>query len=223
MRGRIAIAIACASVLAAGMTPGNASAGERYEGGGTVAVAKINGVTVIDNGGAICRPGGASTGGACVSFADATIGSDGRGQSVYLGVTDDAVGADVAFQVCVDNNGDGVCGGPSGAGFERCGDDQFFSHDDEGKFHNPLGPLPNAFRQGCPGSSTHAGFVVFLCTGAHTVEGPDAHTHTVTDGTAATVVSDDSTPNYGTFCGGGGGAGIPVNGAVLQAKPYIVE
>jgi hypothetical protein len=223
MRSRFGAAISIAAVLAAGMTPGHAADGERYEGGGTVAVAKINGVTVIDNGAAICRPGGASTGGACVGFADVEPGSDGRGQSVYLGVLDDAQGADVAFQVCIDNNGDGVCGGPDGAGFQRCGDDQFFSHDDEGRFFNPLGPLPNSFRQDCPGSSSHAGFVVFLCTGVHSSDGTDAHAHTVTDGTAKTVVSDDATPSYGNFCGGGGGAGIPVNGAVLQAKPYTVE
>lgn len=222
MKARIATAISIVTVLMAGMTPGNAASSERYEGGGTVAVAKINGVTVVDNGAAICRPGGASTGGACVSFAD--VGADGRGGNVYLGVQDDALGPDVAFQVCVDNNGDGVCGGPDGAGGLECGDDQFFSHDDDGRFFNPLGPLPNSFRQGCPGSSAHAGFVVFLCTGVHQVRADAPHEHTVTDGTAATVVTDDATPSYGTFCGGsGGGSAIPVNGDVLQAKPYLVE
>lgn len=222
MRGRFASALSLATLVVAGTLPSDAVTAAYYEGGGTVAVAKINGVTVVDNGAAICRPGGSSTGGACVPFAE--VGSDGRGGNVYLGVTDETYGKEVAFQVCIDNNGDGVCGGPDGVGTARCGDDQFFSHDEDGRFFNPLGPLPNTFRQGCPGSAAHAGYVVFLCTGVHSSDATGPHAHQADAGFAATVTKDDATPAYGTFCGGSnGGVPIPVNGAVLQAKPYTLE
>lgn len=199
--------------------PGGAATPERYSGGGTVAVAQINGVTVVDNGAAICRPGADSTGGACVAFPERSAGTNPEN---YVKVADDTYGPNVAFQVCVDNNGDGVCGGASGVGTERCGDDQFFSHREDGSFANPLGPLPTSFRQGCS-TAGFPGYVVFLCTGVHSNDVAGPHQHDA-DAGAVSTASGDGKPNYGTFCGGGnGGTAIPVNGQLLQAKPYRVE
>lgn len=201
MRARIAAVASLVALVVATTTTGNAATGERYEGGGTVAVAKINGVTVVDNGAAICRPGGASTGGACVPFGE--VGADGRG-FVYLGVDDDTVGEDVAFQVCIDNNGDGVCSDfgqePAGKG---CLDQVYFSHGDDGLFHNPLGPLPSSRAPGCNTTTGWIGYIVFICEGVHVVKdgsanGGTPHVHPATTGTVSNAPSGTG---YGNFCG----------------------
>lgn len=219
MKSKLAAACAIGALSLAMAVPGEASpASENYAGGGTVAVAQINGVTVVDNGAAICRPGADSTGGACVGFP--VRSSDGTKPNNYVQVIDGTYGPNVAYQVCVDNNGDGVCGGEAGVGTARCGDDQFFSHREDGSFANPLGPLPVTFREGCGGG--FPGYVVFLCTGVHANDATAPHAHGADAGTVSTVAGDGD--NYGTFCGGGnGGSNIPVDGRVLQAKPYHVE
>lgn len=215
MRGKISAASIAMLIVGVIAAPSGASSdgGERYSGGGTVAVVQLNGVTVIDNGAAVCRPGGESTGGVCLPF--------GGDRDRYVGITDDTSGPDVAFQVCIDNNGDGVCGGEAGAGGLRCGDDQFFSHREDGSFANPIGPLPVSFRKGCEGGG-YAGYIIFLCTGVHSndVDGP--HQHTADAGTAR--VRSGQGDQFGSFCGGGGAGGsAPPATGVLQAKPYIVE
>ena len=178
-----------------------------YTGGGTF-VAKTPLGTVVDNGGAICQgTAGDGIGGGCLPFP-------GEGREGFVGVMDDSAGKEVAFQVCIDNNGDGICGGPQNDG--RCFDQIFFSHADDGKFFNPLGPLPTSFLSGC-GAGAHNGYVVLLCSGEH-VDATGPHTHAPRTGTISLTASGSG---YGDFCGGGasGGAANPVN---TVAKAYKV-
>lgn len=155
-----------------------------------------------------------SIGGGCVPF--------GVGNSIL--VTDMNAGLEVAYQVCLDNNGDGSCslttpaarvaagacvvvgtsttcereaadiGLPSGP----CDDELFFSHSDDGAFHNPLGPLPTDFKDGCPGGSWR-GYVVILCEGVHATAAP--HVHPVV---AGSITATTGGTGYGTFCGAPG-------------------
>jgi hypothetical protein len=160
--------------------------GEMYISGATAVVKDASGPPTIDDGVVICTSGG-GVGGACVPF--------GTGDSIA--VLDDAAGPDVAFQVCIDNNGDSVCTFQPGS-TEPCGDDVFFSHDDFNNFYNPLGRLPTSFRPGCPGG--FPGYVVFLCEGVHTPKGGGApHVHPATAG--STTLTTGGT-GFGNFCGG---------------------
>ncbi len=163
--------------------------------GGT-AVAKAEGGegALVDEGFVECDASdGSGIGGACVPF--------GPGDAIF--VTDDVAGLEVAFQVCVDNNGDSVCtspdrGDPTGGG--SCPDEVLFSHGRGGgplpDFFNPLGPLPTGFLPGCPGGP-FPGYVVFLCEGVHVAE--SAHTHPATTGVAKLTTGGTG---FGDFCGG---------------------
>ncbi len=217
--GRVKSLLPVTAMLAValfGQVGANAAASATYDQGGTTVVVRANGQSVIDNGGVICNSEGPSVGGGCVDFAVPTPGTNGGGLSVDDADNDE----DVAFQVCVDNNGDGICGGPQGNSKLPCGDDQFFSHDDGGRFFNPLGPLPTSFRRGCTGGEWH-GYVVFLCTGVHdgtsSAGGPGTpHTHGASSGVIKTTHDAEG---VGNFCGGGG-----IQGATgdLIAKAYVV-
>lgn len=179
-----------------------------YTAGGTFVV-KSGGLTVVDNGGVVCDGlTGSGVGGGCLPFPILDPAASGA----FIGVTDDAAGAHVAFQVCIDNNGDGVCGGlqPDGV----CVDQIFFSHADGGAFFNPLGPLPTRTLDGCAGA--FQGYVVLLCQGEHNDPQAGPHSHAVTQGTIA-FAPDGS--GYGDFCGGGGAAG---GGSPAAAKAYTV-
>ena len=91
------------------------------------------------------------------------------------------------------------------------------SHDDQGKFFNPLGPLPTTTLAGC--AKAFQGYVVLLCEGAHEVNG-SAHTHSVTQGTIALYPFG---AGYGDFCGGAGASGGTNEGFVdAVAKAYKV-
>lgn len=159
-----------------------------YTGSGTVVVKQGQRPPLLDEGALVCRPGqGTGVGGGCVSF-----GHDPNASSVA--VHDATAGPDVAFQVCIDNNGDGRCVSPD---FSACADQIFFSHDDEGNFFNPLGTLPISHKAGCPGG-VWDGYVVFLCTGVHDAAG--AHSHPATTGSILTANTPGS--GFGTFCGG---------------------
>jgi hypothetical protein len=165
--------------------PYTVGSGARYTGGGT-AVARENGQPAADDGTVVCNNGdNVGVGGFCTSF--------GGGDA--MSVHDDAAGEDVAFQVCIDNSGDGVCTSPDNSW--NCPDQVFFSHDDAGNFYHPLGPIPTGFLPGC-GAGAWQGYVVFLCEGTH-VNGASAHTHTATTGTGRVTTGGEGN---GNFCGG---------------------
>jgi hypothetical protein len=171
------------------VVPPGVDLGDRYAAGGTT-VARQSGQTAVDNGFALCdATHRAGTGGVCLPFTG--------GNGVH--VLDAVHGENVAFQVCVDNNHDNFCGFnpfdvPASTG--PCADDIVFSHDDNGAFHNPVGPVPTGFRAGCAqpaGARSWNGYVVILCEGAH-----DTHQHPATTGVAKV---DGAPEGTGTFCG----------------------
>ena len=171
----------------------------------TTAVVRSNGSALVDDGVLVCQPNGQGVGGACLlwsSLADA----------VY--VFDQALGTAIAFQVCIDNDGDGLC---IADGLGACSDDVYFSHSDSGAFFNPLGPLPTQFRAGCEGNGGFPGWVVLLCTGVHTAGG--THAHEALSGQVHGTFMDGT--GYGDFCGGNGG-GTPPPLASPFVKAYVV-
>jgi len=212
---------------------GSAFAGG-YVAGGTFVV-KSGDATPVDNGGAICQGlSGGGVGGGCLPLPSPF---SGFGTDVgFVEVVDNAADHNVAFQVCLDNNGDGKCGNPpaldtaeaAGAGLgladgtstnDQCRDQIFFSHADGGQFFNPLGPLPARTLEGCP--NAFQGYVVLLCTGEHNDPKVGAHTHTLTAGTIALAPVGSG---YGNFCGGGFGGGDPASGfGNFAAKRYVVN
>lgn len=206
---RIPLALAFMTTLAATALAGT------YQAGGTFVV-KTQFGTLLDNGGVVCDGvNGDGIGGGCLLFPAPVSGPDGRG-GAFVRVHDDVAGPAVAFQVCIDNNGDGICGGPQTD--PRCFDQIFFSHDDEGKFFNPLGPLPTSFLPGCEHNGGFGGYVALLCQGAHEVNG-SAHTHSLTTGMIGLAPFG---AGYGDFCGGGGAGGENGNNTAV-AKAYVVR
>ncbi len=201
---KIAAVAALAAVVA--MTLGSASA-QVYVSGGTVVFKQEGAPPAADNGTLACHSSGIGVGGACLPF---TPGG-------FVGVTDVLAGKNVAFQVCIDANGDGICTDGK-RDTQPCRDQIFFSHDDQGLFHNPIGPLPTAMPAGCGTTAPWKGYVVFLCEGVHVTRGsagPGApHTHTATTGTIANT-GPLAPSGFGDFCGAAGGE-RPVS------KPYTV-
>ena len=157
----------------------------RYEGSGA-RVVRAAGITLVDEGSMTCSATtGLGNGGTCLRFNPAV-----PDPAVF--VLDDALGPQVPFQVCVDNNGDGFCTSPEEG---PCADDIVFSHADGGAFFNPLS-VRGGFRPGCPGGA-YAGYIVFLCNGVHV--DATAHTHGGTTGIARLVTASSGS---GNFCGG---------------------
>ena len=195
------------ALLVAATLASQASAIQResaYVAGGT-AVVRSDGEALADNGALVCSTSmGVGVGGGCIRWAAAA------GLTSVL-VTDRAAGDVVAYQVCIDNNGDSICGGIQDP---RCPDQQFFSHADGGAFFNPLGPLPTAFLPGCAGG--FPGWVVFLCTGAHE-DSSGSHSHAATTGS---VLAWPKGTGYGNFCGANG-EGTAAEPTV--AKAYVVR
>ena len=197
--GRIAVGLALLFATVAVTTVARpADAAETYAYvAGTTAVARTGGSTVADSGTVVCAgapdaDAGAGVGGVCIPWS--------AGGSA-IEVVDGALGHDVAFQACVDNDGNLQCGGtPVISG---CADAVVFSHFDNGTFSNPLA-APTSFTSGCPGG--FPGWVVFLCQGAHDAGG--LHAHEATGGTVTTVASGGPS---GQFCG---------SPPVLPGKPY---
>jgi hypothetical protein len=171
------------------------SGADTYVAGSTAVVRSSPGGTVADSGFVLCADSPApSEGGACIPWS--------AGGSA-IKVVDAVNGTNVAFQVCVDNDGNQQCGGtPAIAG---CDDFLVFSHFDDGSFSNPLS-APTSFKSGCPGG--FRGWVVILCQGAHAAGTP--HTHEVTEGTVTSVGSGGPS---GQFCGAP--PGVP-------GKPYFL-
>ncbi|HEU0132452.1 MAG TPA: hypothetical protein VFQ85_15820 [Mycobacteriales bacterium] len=190
----LTVAAFAAAAMAAVAPAAHATVVARYAAATTGVVRDGNG-TVFDNGAVVCDTvHNAGTGGVCLPF--------GGGDAVA--VHDDVLGEDVAFQVCVDNNGDGLCGPSSPA--DPCPDQISFSHSDDGSFFNPVGPLPTGFLPGCTGGRWQ-GYVVFLCEGTHAVGAP--HEHTALTGTATVSGSGEGS---GNFCF-----------AQLSSKAYFVQ
>ncbi|HEV8360407.1 MAG TPA: hypothetical protein VGR28_08150 [Candidatus Thermoplasmatota archaeon] len=186
------LVLATAGLLLAPGIQGAIGPADTYLAGSTLVVKPQGAQPILDDGGAICVKSSPapSLGGGCVAF----------GLSVL--VNDAGLGDAVAFQVCIDNDGDGVCK----AKREACGDDIFFSHYDSGRIDNPIGPLPGGFRPGCPGGPWQ-GYVVLLCEGVHGggnaggVNVP-AHAHAASTGSIApTGLLGEG--NQGNFCNAG--------------------
>ena len=155
---------------------------DQYVAGSTF-VARVDNTTVLDLGFVECTgTSGPGVGGGCIPW---TAGGGA------IEVIDAVNGRNVAFQVCIDNDGDRFCGGvPTIAG---CDDTIVFSHFDDGTFSNPLA-APTSFTTGCPGG--FRGWVVFLCQGVHATGTP--HEHEVTTGT---ITSAGGGGPSGQFCG----------------------
>jgi hypothetical protein len=178
-------AASCGAMLAMSATAASAAT---YVAGGTLVVKPADDPTLVDDGGVVCDSvTGDGIGGACLPFPPAFLPG-------AVAVTDSVTGSALAFQVCVDNNGDSACTPGLDPGI-RCGDFIFFSHDDAGNFFNPLGPLPPQFQPGCPGGPWR-GYVVFLCEGVHASDTP--HVHPASTGSATTTFGGTG---FGNFCG----------------------
>lgn len=181
--------VSCASLaLPASAAQGGPTFDSSYGLPGTFVLKQANQPPIADEGAMVCSPSRAvGVGGGCVSFGLAPDASS-------VEVLDAVQAHNVAFQVCIDNNGDGRCVSPDKG---ECPDQIFFSHDDEGRFFNPLGGLPTHHLPGCPGG-VWDGYVVFLCTGVHNAG--TAHSHQVTAGTISTRNFPGT--GFGNFCGG---------------------
>lgn len=177
-----------------------------YLGGGTVVSKREGSAPDADNGVTVCHQDSAlGVGGGCLPF------SPGQKAIEVIGLLGDGLNIgspNVAFQVCIDNNGDGNCvsGGPK-LPEPNCSDTVFFSHSDKGDFFNPLGPLPTSLKDGCNPETGWKGYVVFICEGVHVVNrspetnAPTPHSHPTTIGTIDLVPTGFGA-GLGDFCGG---------------------
>lgn len=193
MKSRFLLVLTTLASLAALALPSSAAQKTfeaDYTAGGTLVVKQAGQPATADTGALVCSPSGQTlnVGGGCVSFGP---GPD----FASVEVLDAVMAHNVAFQVCIDNNHDGACISPDRG---PCADQIFFSHNDDGLFFNPLGPLPVKHKDGCPGG-VWDGYVVFLCTGAHTTGGT-AHNHAATRGSILTQTVPGT--GFGNFCGG---------------------
>ncbi len=153
---------------------------------------------LADKGAVVCTDAGfgagtaAGEGGVCIPFDELD------GDSVL--VVDDMVGTAVAFQVCVDMDGDSACtGGIANLAPPGCEDHIVFSHRSRGNMNiNPLW-IPPDFRSTYElcGSSGFPGYVVMICAGVDST--PSPHAHTATSGAVTGTITGGS-PS-GDFCG----------------------
>ncbi|HEX2021828.1 MAG TPA: hypothetical protein VHH36_03895, partial [Candidatus Thermoplasmatota archaeon] len=140
---RPALAALAACVLFTSLAHGGGPALATWEGAGTIVTSfnVIGGpITVADNGAVACIDADddgdheSGRGGACIAFEDVS------GDSLL--VTDDEHGTDIAFQVCVDVNGDGICGLVGGGDANGDGiPDVFADNDGDG--------VPDGFNAPC--------------------------------------------------------------------------
>ena len=175
-----------------------------YSGAGTIVLGatgsgETDQLILVDNGAVTCTStnfatgASAGIGGVCIPFND--LGGD----AVY--VKDNSHGTDMAFQVCVDMDGDNICTGNSESGqFSGCQDHIVFSHNSfSGDFINPL-YIPPIFRSDyymC-GSAGFEGYIVIICAGLDSVPAP--HQHEASNGDVFGVTAGPT--GFGTFCGG---------------------
>lgn len=207
----LAVALGLGLVTASSALVGAADGGFTYHGPGVV-VADEGGSTFVDNGAVVCEDTDGDgvheqgQGGVCIPFNAASPISS----NPAIHVSDDLVGEDVAFQVCVDNDGDGRCGFRTkevgGVAKELpgndpgCFDEIRFSHGDDESNINPLS-VPDGFQDGCADNGGFAGWVVMICAGAHAPTDHGSHPHEATDGTVQ-LTSVSSKTGQGDFCGG---------------------
>lgn len=197
---RAGVSTALAMVLSTAVVMSQSATAGVYVGGATVVYKEAGDPegAQADRGVAICSVATeAGVGGACLPFP----GFPAQQGAVQVG--DFLAGPNVAFQVCIDNNGDGKClsGGDTGPFIDFCPDEIYFSHNDKGEFFNPLGPLPTSRGLGClnPPLNGWNGYVVFLCDGVHAVRNELPHSHQATSGTVALAPMGFG---FGDFCGG---------------------
>jgi hypothetical protein len=188
-------AVLAAVVLLATLMAGPVGAASpySYQGPGVVVTQDAAGNTLIDNGVVRCQlaaPSGGQ-GGFCIPFSD--ISASGS----TLTVNDASSGTNVSYQVCLDNNGNGVCGDSSGG----CSDLILFSHSSS-SYANPMSGLPTSHAAGCPGSVGFDGLVVFICQGVHDthVENASTGTGTLSSGSGTAGFTEPGPPV--PFCGG---------------------
>jgi hypothetical protein len=199
MHRRAVIASCLLAAMVLTWTPGRADTSVQYAGAGVAVVKSAGEPAAVDDGAVVCSTSGPSIGGGCLPFSGGVL------------VNDAVLGSAVAFQVCIDNNGDGICGGGGGgAAGDACGDQLFFSHSDDGRFHNALGPLPTTFLRGCGGGGW-SGYIVFLCNAVHNAGAP--HEHAPTTGTMTATTG--GTGEFGDFC-------APHPGQAGPGKRYVV-
>lgn len=191
-----------------------------YVGPGTVVAAfsavpgRDAAATFVDNGAVVCEDtNGDGTydkgnGGLCIHFWEV------QGDSIL--VEDALAFRDVAFQLCVDANGDGICGSSNFSdplGINGCRDEIVFSHNSfDGGFDNPMlipRHLENAFWM-CGGVG-FPGYIVIICSGAHQTFGDaDGHTHQVAFGQVYSTYG--GTHPRGDYCG-----------SPTDAKKYVLR
>lgn len=190
MRRRPGRAVLCAVAMFSlwGLASAPHGVADTYTGGATFVARDGTGGTIADAGGVVCdgSGGGNSVGGACIPWS-------AGGTAISVVDDEPSIGTDVAFQVCVDHDGNRQCGGSPTVG--GCDDALVFSHFDDGTFSNPLAVPSPGFKSGCPGG--FPGWVVFICEGAHNV-GVDAHEHAATSGTITSVSTTGGAS--GQFC-----------------------
>lgn len=181
-----------------------------YLGGGTVVFKREGAAPDADKGVTVCHEdSGLGIGGGCLPFPS---GQDGAvAVSGLLGDGLNIGSPNVAFQVCIDNDGDSRCTS-GGRKAEQppvpdCSDTVFFSHNDKGDFFNPLGPLPTSLKEGCNPETGWKGYVVFICEGVHVenrspgTNSPTPHSHPTTSGTIDLAPTGFGA-GLGDFCGG---------------------
>jgi hypothetical protein len=204
---RRALVCAVIGLIVAMLAPVAGRAGV-YVGGATVVYKQAGQDPEVDRGVVVCNvETGAGIGGGCLPFSPA---------NQFIEVLDvlqtlDPAGNNghnVAFQVCIDVDGDNRCvSGGDPQPTTPCPDIVFFSHNDAGMFFNPLGPLPQTWPIGCPVPNTGRnwiGYVVFLCEGAHVADAHTGipHTHPTTAGTIKGTTNGPYSGGFGDFCGG---------------------
>lgn len=198
-----------------------AHADSTYLGAGTVVYKdyKDQDPTKVDHGVVVCHKATEiGIGGGCIPTPQGPpFAVNAIEVTDFIGQPDHAI----AFQVCIDLNGDGLCVSqgivppdptldeiaalctPSKPGDPQI-DLVYFSHDDLWNFFNPLGPLPPGSTKCPPGLMKGPGFqgyIVFLCEGVHSPRDGAPHTHGATAGTIKGTTVPQTT-GYGDFCGG---------------------
>lgn len=211
---RVALLFCLLAALGASFTASASGPFERlWEGPGVIVSSfdlQAQQITVLDSGAVVCRSSAtaAGSGGNCVPFGAVS------GTNNALAVTEDCSNACVpnvlTFQVCVDNNGDGICKGLQDISDDRpmsqppnCSFDSiFYSHSTTTTRNRDPLYIPawaQTFWQGCGGVG-YPGYVVIVCAGAHNNKaGSLPHTHTATLGNIAPASTTDLTS--GNYCG----------------------
>lgn len=163
-----------------------------------------------------------NVGGACLPFPPDGSGAKGAWIQVQGRVVSNCCG--IPLQICLDNDGDDVCGTGTSPTDDSCNDQIWATHTDAGGFINPIGPLPTGYKADCPGGSRHVGYVVIVCEATHAPAGPPGHEHAVVDGTltAATELHSNGSAPSGDFCRAGTPGTVITETVPLGVPPVAV-